>query len=61
MDNYQYNFEKSKKSLQECQKKMNLKSCYPCEKWESCKVRKEYVKATYENMSKGNHDGGFEF
>ena len=60
MDSYQYDFEESKTALQKCQKEMNLKSCYPCEKWEKCEVRKKYVKETYKNMSKGEV-GGFKF
>ena len=46
--------------LQKCQHDYELSSCTNCEKTFDCDIRKEYVKAVYESMSKGS-GGGFEF
>ena len=46
--------------LKKCQKSFSLDSCNPCEKFFDCELRKIYVKAVYESMSKGA-GGGFEF
>ncbi len=55
--------------LQECQKSHNVAivfndeshgSCAPCPKIIGCEVRRQYVGAVYNSMSKGD-TGGFEF
>jgi len=46
--------------LKKCQESFSLDSCNPCEKFFDCELRKNYVKAVYESMSKGS-GGGFEF
>ncbi|NLY04059.1 MAG: hypothetical protein GXZ15_04385 [Campylobacter sp.] len=46
--------------LKECQQNYKFNSCLECEKLLDCQLRDEYVKASYESMSKGQ-DGGFEF
>jgi hypothetical protein len=46
--------------LIDCQKGRELESCFPCENWEGCVIREEYVKAVYSSMAKGT-EGGFEF
>lgn len=46
--------------VQDCQESNSLKSCFECDKFLECDLRDEYVKASYDSMSKGQ-DGGFEF
>ena len=46
--------------LQQCQQEHQVKSCSECEKLIGCEVRKKYVSAVYDSMSKGA-TGGFEF
>ena len=48
------------KKLQTCQKEHQLKSCSKCDQYIGCDVRKSYVQAVYDSMSKGK-TGGFEF
>ncbi|WP_037940692.1 hypothetical protein [Sulfurospirillum arcachonense] len=59
-DEFQKDLEDKKKTLQECQTTKNLKTCMDCEKIFECETRKNYVRATYDSMSKGE-TGGFEF
>ena len=59
-DKYELSLDEKLDKLQECQKEKNLESCTNCEKTFECNTRKEYVKAVYESMSKGQ-GGGFEF
>jgi hypothetical protein len=59
-DAYELALEGKKQSLQECQKSKNLESCMKCEKLFACEIRKEYVRAVYDSMNKGQ-SGGFEF
>ncbi|WP_394980817.1 hypothetical protein [uncultured Helicobacter sp.] len=54
------NLQDQSQKLQECQTSHNLHSCMPCESFLQCEVRKAYVKAAYESMSKGQ-DGNFDF
>jgi len=60
IDKYQQDLEEKTKLLKECQKNKNLKSCFNCEQLFTCQIREDYVKATYNSMSKGE-TGGFEF
>lgn len=46
--------------LKECQASNGLNSCTNCELFFECKVRKEYVDATYEKMNEGR-GGEFDF
>lgn len=46
--------------LQECQNGKQVQSCSQCEQFLDCEVRDGYVKAVYENMTKGQQ-GGFDF
>lgn len=48
------------KELQDCQKELNLTSCFKCDKLFECNLRSSYLKAVYESMNKGQ-GGGFEF
>lgn len=57
---YEQRLVKATEILVECQKEHGLKSCFSCEKLLDCDIRRDYVKAVYESMSKGE-SGGFEF
>lgn len=46
--------------LKACQNSIGLDACMPCNKLFECELRKTYVKAVYDSMSKGQ-SGGFEF
>lgn len=46
--------------LQACQTEHSVKSCSLCEHYLACELRKSYVSAVYDSMSKGE-TGGFEF
>lgn len=47
-------------TLQQCQQEKRVASCSDCEHYIGCEVRKAYVQAVYDSMSKGE-TGGFEF
>jgi len=46
--------------LRQCQKTQGLSSCSGCAKLLECELRRAYVLAVYDSMSKGQ-TGGFEF
>lgn len=46
--------------VKQCQETKGLKSCSACDKLLACDLRKAYVSAVYDSMSKGE-TGGFEF
>ncbi|MGB2552427.1 MULTISPECIES: hypothetical protein [unclassified Campylobacter] len=46
--------------LKSCQSQKNLTSCFACENLFECEIRKNYVDAVYNSMSKGS-TGGFDF
>ena len=60
IDKYKEKLSQAKKDLKNCQLNLNLKSCLNCEKLLDCEIRKKYVDAVYDSMSKGQ-SGGFEF
>lgn len=60
LDQFDIKLNEELKNLQECQKNKNLVSCLKCENVIECELRKEYVKAVYESMNKGQ-GGDFEF
>jgi len=60
IDKYKEKLSQAKKDLKNCQLNLNLKSCLNCEKLLNCEIRKKYVDAVYDSMSKGQ-SGGFEF
>ncbi len=47
-------------NLQNCQKELNLNSCFKCNTWEKCMIRTSYVNLVYKKMS-NNEDGDFDF
>jgi hypothetical protein len=57
---FEQKLDKELKNLEDCQKKHQVKSCSDCEHYIGCEVRKNYVNAVYNSMSKGA-TGGFEF
>jgi len=59
-DIFEKKLDEELKKLQECQKNHQVKSCSDCEHYIGCDIRKEYVDAVYNSMSKGA-TGGFEF
>ena len=46
--------------VKDCQNNKTLESCGKCEQYIGCELRKKYVSAVYDSMSKGQ-TGGFEF
>lgn len=46
--------------LKKCQASHSVSDCFDCDQLLACELRREYVKAVYESMSKGSM-GGFEF
>jgi len=65
LDQWEEKLEEVLVELNACQKEIfNTNSCKPnenyCENFFDCELRKRYVKAVYESMSKGS-GGGFEF
>ncbi|NQY54365.1 MAG: hypothetical protein HRT42_12435 [Campylobacteraceae bacterium] len=59
-DEWEKKLEIKTKELKACQNSFGFKSCFSCEKFFDCELRKKYVKAVYESMNKGS-SGGFEF
>ena len=60
LDKYKEKLNQAKKDLINCQENLQLKSCFDCEKIFDCEIRKKYINAVYNSMSKGQ-SGGFEF
>ncbi|MBE0496561.1 MAG: hypothetical protein IBX45_09145 [Campylobacterales bacterium] len=60
LDVFEQRLEEVKARLQACQKEKSHESCSSCEAFFTCTLRKEYVSAVYDSMSKGQ-GGGFEF
>ena len=60
LDQWELKLEDKLVELKKCQESFSLSSCSSCEKFFDCELRKIYVKAVYESMSKGA-GGGFEF
>ncbi|PAF44783.1 hypothetical protein [Helicobacter sp. 11S02596-1] len=59
-DIWQNKLEEKLSILQTCQQESAVRSCLKCEKIFDCQIRKDYVKAVYESMNKGQ-SGDFEF
>ena len=60
LDQYELHLEEMLEKLRKCQKEKALQTCSACEVFLECELRKEYVDAVYNSMSKGA-TGGFEF
>jgi len=59
-DIYAQGLIKATNDLKDCQESLQFKSCFDCKKLFDCEIRKTYVNAVYNSMSKGQ-SGGFEF
>ncbi|WP_331775774.1 hypothetical protein [Sulfurospirillum sp. 1612] len=59
-DKYEEELDKALQAVKACQEKLQLDSCMQCDKIFECTLRKTYVDAVYNSMSKGQ-SGGFEF
>lgn len=60
MDEWEEKLELKLDELKKCQESNQISSCNSCDKFFDCELRKKYVLAVYESMSKGA-GGGFEF
>ncbi len=60
LDKFELHLEEMLKKLTECQQEKGYKTCSACELFLECELRREYVEAVYNSMSKGA-TGGFEF
>jgi len=60
VEKYKEKLSQAKKDLEKCQQNLQLKSCLNCKKLLDCEIRKKYIDAVYNSMSKGQ-SGGFEF
>lgn len=59
-DKYDQELDIAIKALEDCHENLKMQSCMDCEKLFDCEIRKSYVIAVYNSMSKGQI-GGFEF
>lgn len=60
IDEWDEKLEVKLKELKQCQISLSYESCKSCDKFFNCELRKSYVGAVYDSMSKGS-TGGFEF
>lgn len=60
-DEFEQDMDKKKELLNSCQSTKGLNSCYNCNEIFTCTIRKDYVDAVYNSMSKGKTEGGFDF
>ncbi|NOX16472.1 MAG: hypothetical protein GXP61_10730 [Epsilonproteobacteria bacterium] len=60
INTYKEDLLSASEKLKECQKENKTNSCFDCEKLFDCEIRKKYINAVYNSMSKGQ-SGGFEF
>jgi hypothetical protein len=60
LDAYELKREEEREKVESCQKERGYHSCLVCPEVIGCELRKKYVVAVYESMSKGA-GGGFEF
>ncbi|MCH9812470.1 MAG: hypothetical protein K0U47_00840 [Epsilonproteobacteria bacterium] len=59
-DIYEIKLQEQLEVVQQCQKEHKIPSCMQCKEVIGCEIRKSYVNAVYQSMSKGE-GGGFEF
>jgi|AAUQ01.1.fsa_nt_gi hypothetical protein len=60
LDKWQLLLNTSLQDLKDCQKRLNLESCFDCKELLGCDTREKYVNSVYTSMNRGE-DGGFEF
>lgn len=58
---FQETLQKSKTTLQECQKQNHLHSCLLCQKVLECPTRSDYVKNVYLFLNRGQSESDFDF
>lgn len=59
-DGFLENHRQAIQALKQCQSSKGLQSCLNCQSIFTCNTRNQYIKATYESMSKGQ-EGAFNF
>lgn len=59
-DKFELALKERSEEMLKCRENLNLQSCSECEKFFDCPIRKGYVAAVYDNLSKGEI-GGFDF
>jgi hypothetical protein len=59
-DVFEQRLDETMQKMLKCQGEQKVKSCSECEHFLECEVRRAYIKAVYDSMSKGE-TGGFEF
>ncbi len=59
-DVFEQRLDETMQKMLKCQSEHKVKSCSSCEQYLECEVRRAYIKAVYDSMSKGE-TGGFEF
>ena len=59
-DKFEQRLDAEIEKLKACQAEHAVKSCSGCEHYLGCELRRSYVSAVYDSMSKGE-TGGFEF
>ncbi len=59
-DRFEIYLDEMIEKLRKCQEEHQVESCSKCLNFIGCQLRKEYVDAVYNSMSKGD-TGGFEF
>ncbi len=60
LDAFEIKRDEERQKVEACQKEKGHNSCLVCPEVVGCAIRKQYVVAVYESMSKGA-GGGFEF
>ncbi len=60
LDRFELRLEEMLQKLQSCQREKGYETCSACTLFLECELRREYVDAVYNSMSKGD-TGGFEF
>lgn len=59
-DLFEVRLDEAANTLQECQQRHSVQSCYGCAECIGCEIRTKYVRSVFESMSKGE-TGGFDF
>ncbi len=59
-DEFEIRLDNTLKAVQSCQQEKSVTSCSQCDQFIGCPIRRDYVQAVYDSMSKGE-TGGFEF
>jgi len=60
LDVFEIKRDEERLKVESCQEEKKMNSCLVCPEVIGCAIRKQYVVAVYESMSKGA-GGGFEF